>query len=192
MFSFGRYVCLLPPSLRWVPWPLLAEALRSPTFTGLTLHPEKTRLLEALRRGTREEAGKEETRHLRLPWPHAHLRTQPEREVHSARANDAQAAPQEPHGDGRMVPEAPTCTGGRAAENPQRQAPRPLPVLRPTDKLSEPSEVLSGRRKDLEEVAKSSHARKPVDVGAICRTPTTSSVAAASDSPWLDVTGESA
>jgi hypothetical protein len=26
--------CLLPPSLQWVPWPLLAEALRFPTFTG--------------------------------------------------------------------------------------------------------------------------------------------------------------
>jgi hypothetical protein len=23
-----------PPSLQWVPWPLLAEALRFPTFTG--------------------------------------------------------------------------------------------------------------------------------------------------------------
>ncbi len=91
----------------------------------------------------------------------------------------------------RMVPGAPTCTGGRAAEDPQRQAPRPLPVLRPTDKLSEPSEVLSGRRTDLEEVAESSHARKPVDVGAIYRAPTTSSVAAASDSPCLDVPGES-
>src|SRR5437762_7771543 len=86
---------------------------------------------------------------------------------------------------------APTCTNGPAAEDPQRQAPRPLPVLRPTDELSEPSEVLSGRRTDLEEVAKSSHARKPVDVGAIYRAPTTSSAAAASDSPCLDVTGES-
>ncbi len=41
--------------------------------------------------------------------------------------------------------------GGRAVEDPQRQAPRPLPVLRPPDKLSEPSEVLSRRRKDLAE-----------------------------------------
>jgi group II intron reverse transcriptase/maturase len=98
----------------------------------------------ALCRGTREEAGKEETRHLRLSRSDAHLRTQPAREVHRACANDAQAAPQEPHGGRRMVPGAPTCTGGRAAEDPQRQAPRPLPVLRPTDKLSEPSEVLSG------------------------------------------------
>ena len=79
----------------------------------------------------------------------------------------AQAAPQEPYGGRRMVPGAPTCTGGRAAEDPQRQAPRPLPVLRPTDKLSESSEVLSGCRQDLEEVAQSPHARKPADVGEI-------------------------
>ena len=62
---------------------------------------------------------------------------------------------------------------------------------RPADKLAEPSEVLSGRREDLEEVAKPSHARKQVDVGAIYRAPTASSVAATSDSPCLDVPGES-
>src|SRR5712691_977649 len=90
-----------------------------------------------------------------------------------------------------MVPGAPTCTGGRAAEGPQRQAPRPLPVLRPTDKLSEPSEVLSGHRKDLEEVAQSPHAREPDDVGAIYPTPSSASSAAASDSTSLDVPGES-
>src|ERR1035438_7630520 len=145
----------------------------------------------ALRRGTREAAGKEETRHLRLSRFDAHLRTQPEREGHRACANDAQAAPPEPHGGRRLVPRAPTCTSGRAAEDPQRQAPRPLPVLRPTDKLSEPSEVLSGCRQDLEEVAQSPHARKPVDVGEIYRAPSTSSVAAASDPPCLDVPGES-
>ena len=32
--SFNRYVTLFPPSLQWVPWPLLSETLRSPTFTG--------------------------------------------------------------------------------------------------------------------------------------------------------------
>src|SRR3984893_3663680 len=90
-----------------------------------------------------------------------------------------------------MVPEAPACTGGRAAEGPQRQAPRPLPVLRPTDELSEPSEVLSGRRTDLEEVAESSHAREPADVGGREPTPASASSAAASDPPCLDVPGES-
>jgi hypothetical protein len=105
-------------------------------------------------------------------------------------ANDAQAAPQEPHGGRRMVPGAPTCTGGRAAEDPQRQAPRPLPVLRPPDKLSESSEVLSGSRTNLAEVAQSPHARKPIDAGAIYRAPSTSSVAAATDPTCLEVIGE--
>ena len=34
MFPFARYVHLFPPSLQWVPWPLLTEALRFPTFVG--------------------------------------------------------------------------------------------------------------------------------------------------------------
>ena len=48
---------------------------------------------------------------------------------------------------------------------------RPLPPasMPSPDELAEPSEVLSGCRKDLAEVAKSSHARKPDDVGAIYR-----------------------
>ncbi len=70
------------------------------------------------------------------------------------------------------------------------RAPRPLPVLPPTDKLSEPSEVLSGRRQDLAEVAKSPHAREPADVGEIYPTPSSSSSAVASDSTSLDVPGE--
>ena len=43
--SFNRYVTLFPPSLQWIPWPLLSEALRFSTFTGtygvvrLLLHP---------------------------------------------------------------------------------------------------------------------------------------------------------
>jgi hypothetical protein len=90
-----------------------------------------------------------------------------------------------------MVPGVPTCTGGRAAQDPQRQAPRSLPVLRPADELPEPTAVLSGRRQDLAEVAQSPHAWKPVDVGEIYRAPSTSSVAAASDPTCLDVPGES-
>ncbi len=35
MFPFDRFVRLFPPSLQWVPWPLLSEALRFPTFTGV-------------------------------------------------------------------------------------------------------------------------------------------------------------
>ena len=40
-------------------------------------------------------------------------------------------------------------------------------------------------------MAQSPHARKPADVGEIYRTPSTSSVAAASDPTCLDVPGES-
>ena len=40
-------------------------------------------------------------------------------------------------------------------------------------------------------MAESSHARKPNDVGEIYRAASTLSVAATSDSPCLDVTGES-
>jgi hypothetical protein len=32
--ALHRYVYLFAPSLRWVPWPLLSEALRFPTFIG--------------------------------------------------------------------------------------------------------------------------------------------------------------
>jgi len=34
MFPFASYVHLFPPSLQWVPWPLLSEALRFSTFIG--------------------------------------------------------------------------------------------------------------------------------------------------------------
>ena len=95
-----------------------------------------------------------------------------------------QAAPQEPHGGRRMVPGAPTRTGGRTAEDPQRQAPRPLPVLRPPDQLSESLKFYRGVRQDLEEVAESSHARKPVDVGEIYRVLRDTLVAASDRHVW--------
>src|SRR5450755_3979498 len=86
----------------------------------------------ALCRGTREGAG-DEARHLRLPRIYAHLRTQPKREVHRARADDAQKDPSKPEGARPMVPRAPSRPGGGAAQDPQCQAPGPLPVLRATD-----------------------------------------------------------
>ena len=33
--ALHRYVYLFAPSLRWVPWPLLSEALRFPAFIGV-------------------------------------------------------------------------------------------------------------------------------------------------------------
>jgi hypothetical protein len=35
MFPFARYVHLFPPSLQWVPWPLLAEPCGSPPSSVL-------------------------------------------------------------------------------------------------------------------------------------------------------------
>ena len=120
---------------------------------GLTLHPEKTRLLEFGRYAARnaKKAGKKKPGTFDFSaLTHICARAGSGKfTVHVT--NDAQAAPQEPHGGRRMVPGAPTCTGGRTAEDPQRQAPRPLAVLRPPDQLSEP-EVLSGCA-DLAEVA---------------------------------------
>jgi len=159
---------------------------------GLTLHPEKTRLLEfgryAEERAKKQGKKKPGTFDF-LGLTHicarsrrgkftVHVRTMRKRLRRSLTAV------------AKWCQRAPTCTNGPAAEDPQRQAPRPLPVLRPTDELSEPSEVLSGCRKDLEEVAQSPHAREPDDVGAIYPTPSASS-AAASDSTSLDVPGES-
>jgi len=57
----------------------------------------------------------------------------------------------------RMVPREPTRTGGRAAENPKRQAPGSLPILRSSDELPKYQEVLSGGLSYLEEVAQPAH-----------------------------------
>jgi hypothetical protein len=35
MSPFNRFVRLLPPSLRWIPWPPLTGALRFSTFVGV-------------------------------------------------------------------------------------------------------------------------------------------------------------
>ena len=47
MSPFNRFVRLLPPSLQWVPWPLLAEALRFPALVGVG--SEEARLRASLR-----------------------------------------------------------------------------------------------------------------------------------------------
>src|SRR6266404_4159308 len=67
----------------------------------------------------------------------------------------------------RMVPREPTRTGGRAAENPKRQAPGSLPILRSSDELPKYPEVLSGGLSYLEEVAQPAHSWQRDDVGEI-------------------------
>ncbi len=54
----------------------------------------------------------EETSHRGFPRVYAHLRTQPEGEVHSPREDDRQTAPQGAEGGRRMVPEAPARACG--------------------------------------------------------------------------------
>jgi hypothetical protein len=46
----------------------------------------------------------DETSHVRFPRLHAHLLPQPEREIHSGRADDEEAVTTGPEGDCRMVP----------------------------------------------------------------------------------------
>src|SRR5258708_30125491 len=84
-----------------------------------------------------------------------------------------------------MVPGEPTRSGGRAAENPQRQASGPLPVLWATDELPQYPEVLSGGLLYLAEMAQSTHSWRRDDVGEICRDPTTTPVDAPSDRTFL-------
>jgi hypothetical protein len=120
----------------------------------------------------------------------AHLRTQPKREVHRPCADDAQAAPSEPDRSRPMVPRAPTRGGGPAAEIPQCQTPRPLPVLRTTDELPQFTAVLSGRPSSLAEVAQSSHSWEVVDVGEISRPPPSPPSVATSHHAFLGYDGE--
>jgi hypothetical protein len=76
--------------------------------------------------------------------PYTRLCPQPDREIHSARENDEETVPTGPAGDSRMVPGEPPLACGGTAENPKRQAPGPLPVLRATDELPQYLAVLSG------------------------------------------------
>src|SRR6266704_1168384 len=136
-----------------------------------------------------EAAGKE-TCHVRLPRFHAHLRTQPEGEVHSTREDNQKAAPQGVAGDCRMVPRAPARCCERATENPECQAPRPLPILRATDELSLSLVVLSEGPSYLAGVAESPHARAMADVGEIRGNPATASVVETADHALLGGCGE--
>ena len=70
---------------------VISEAVREIRFAAAS-GEDKADGIWALCRGTCEEAG-EETQHLRLSRADAHLRTQPKREVHRAREDDAQTDP---------------------------------------------------------------------------------------------------
>src|SRR6202140_5769966 len=80
-----------------------------------------------------------------------------------------------------MVPTAPARSCERAAENPERQAPRPLPVLRTTHQLPPYSAVLPESRLHLAGMAKPPDTWKAADLGKVCRNPTSVPAAATSD-----------
>src|SRR5215469_4963653 len=137
--------------------------------------------------GTSEEAG-EETQQLRLSRFYVSLRTQPKREIHGACTDDAQTAQPRPDGDRSMVPRTSSGAGGAAAEDPQRQAPGPLPVLRAADELSVSLEVLSWHLSTLVLLAQSPNARVAADVGSIqCPPPPVTSVAPSDVQPRTEV-----
>src|SRR5215471_6896032 len=71
-----------------------------------------------------------------------------------------------------MVQTAPSRSCERAAENPKRQTPRPLPVLRTTDELPRNSAVLSQSPSHLAGMAEPPDTRKAADVGTVCRNAT--------------------
>ena len=138
----------------------------------------------------REEA-RQEAPDLRFPWIDAYLRPQPEREVHSAREDDGQTAPQRVEGDRRVVSKAPPRPGERATENPERQAPRSLPILWPADELPQHLAVLSAGPMYLARVAESPHTRAEADVGAVRCSSTAVPAFATSDYARLGERGES-
>ena len=61
---------------------------------GLTLHPEKTRLMEFGRKALAksEETGWAEAGDFRFSWIHAYLHAKPEGEIHDSCTHDAKAA----------------------------------------------------------------------------------------------------
>src|ERR1700735_1054856 len=127
------------------------------------------------------EATGEETPDLRFSRLHPHLCPPPEGEVHSQREDDRQTAPQGAEGDRRLVQAAPARPCGRATENPERQTPRPLPVLRTPDELPKYLAVLSQGPTYLAGVAEPPHTRAKADVGTVCRNPTQASIVATPD-----------
>src|SRR5260370_39425412 len=109
------------------------------------------------------------------------MRPQPKGEVHSAREDDCQTVPQRTEGSLGMVQTAPARSCERAAENPERQAPRPLPVLRTTYELPSYSAVLSESPLHLARMAETADKWKAADVGKVCRKPTSAPAATTSD-----------
>ena len=102
---------------------------------GLTLHPEKTRLLAFRTLGAAEGPGRATAGDLRLPRFHARLCAQPTGAVHDSRPDHAQTPSAQCEGGGAVVPAASARPGREAGRGAQRQTSGPLPVLRTADEL---------------------------------------------------------
>src|SRR5262252_7668902 len=89
-----------------------------------------------------------------------------------------------------MVQGAPARPCERAAENPQRQAPRPLPVLRTPDELPQHLAVLSASPAHLARMAEPPYTGTAADVGTIYCYPAPVSVDATSGHTLLGGRGE--
>jgi hypothetical protein len=94
------------------------------------------------------------------------------------------------HAITRVVPGEPPQACGRTAENPQRQAPGPLPILWTTDEFQEHREILSGSLPHLAEVAESPNSREGAGVGEIYKTSSSLSFVAPTDRTFLERGGE--
>src|SRR5262249_22552692 len=96
---------------------------------GLTLHPDKTRLLD-FRPPPAGQRGGARSGHLRLPGVHAVLAADPAGPL-AAGVQDTAGAPGTGHPDRlRLVPEPPARGGGGAARRAVQSSAGPLPLLR--------------------------------------------------------------
>jgi len=132
-----------------------------------------------------------QSRYFRLPRLHAPVRPKSARKIHAPCQDDEEAAPAQPHGCCRLVSttSARPCAG--AATDPQREAARPLPVLRPTHELPQSAEVLSEGSVSLEDVAHATHEGPKAHLGALRPVPATLSARGSPNHPLLGWCGES-
>ena len=157
---------------------------------GLTLHPEKTRLLAFGRSALPSRPDGAAAGDLRLPRFHARVCAQPTGAVHDSRPDDAQTLSAECEGGGAVVPAASARPGRESGRGAQRQTPGPLPVLRTADELPQSVAVLSARPPALAQVADPAHAGEAADLGPLPTTAHSSSAACPAHLSRLGPSGE--
>src|SRR5215831_15568313 len=84
-----------------------------------------------------------------------------------------------------MVQTASSRSCERAAENPERQAPRPLPILRTIVELPGNSAVLCESLAHMEGMAEPPDTGKAADLGTVCRNTTSAPAPTTSDHTHL-------